>query len=266
MNGPSKLLEMENNWTTTMGAWFAGERVVFRGQDLHVDLKDMDWMELYVYGITGRRFSKNQLKILNAIWTSTSYPEPRLWNNRVTALAGTARSTPTLALSAGMALSEASIYGHRPNVHAIDFLFRTREAIDQGADLLDLIKKELRERRVIGGYGRPLFRSDERIPHMVSLIKEMGVDQGSYVSLAFDIEKILLEGRWRFQMNITGLDAALAADMGFSVREYHLFVTPAFIAGMPPCFQDANEKPEGTFFPIRCSRIQYEGLDRRKWN
>ena len=93
MRGPEKLLENENHWETRMGGWFPGERVVYRGQDLHVDLKDMSWMELYVYGITGRRFDEKQLKILNAIWANTSYPEPRLWNNRVAALAGTARST-----------------------------------------------------------------------------------------------------------------------------------------------------------------------------
>ena len=63
MRGPEKLLENENHWETRMGGWFPGERVVYRGQDLHVDLDDMGWMELYLYGITGRRFSDAQLKV-----------------------------------------------------------------------------------------------------------------------------------------------------------------------------------------------------------
>ena len=265
MRGPKALFETEDQWVTRMGAWFSGERVVFRGQDLHADLKDMNWMELYVYGITGRRFEADQLKVLNAIWTSTSYPDPRLWNNRVTALAGTARSTPTLALSGAMAISEATIYGHRANVHAIDFIIRTKKAVEKGIKLEELVKKELKDRRTIGGYGRPLHRSDERIPHMMKLLREVGMDQGSHVQLAMQIEKQLMLGRLRMRMNISGLDAALGADLGFSVREYHIFVTPAFLAGMPPCFLDTYERAEAAFFPMRCSRIQYEGVSRREW-
>ena len=38
-----------------MGRFFPGQRVVFRGADLHRDLKGIDWVELYLFGITGRR-------------------------------------------------------------------------------------------------------------------------------------------------------------------------------------------------------------------
>ena len=69
MQGPAQLLQHEDRWVTRMGAFFPGERVVFRGQDLHHDLADLSWMELYLYGITGRRFSEAQLQVLNAIWT-----------------------------------------------------------------------------------------------------------------------------------------------------------------------------------------------------
>ncbi|HEY4542485.1 MAG TPA: hypothetical protein VIG66_08960, partial [Noviherbaspirillum sp.] len=75
-----------------MGAFFPGSHVVFRGQNLHIDLKNMDWVELYVFGITGRRFTPEQLRLMHSIWTYTSYPDVRLWNNRVAALAGSTRS------------------------------------------------------------------------------------------------------------------------------------------------------------------------------
>jgi citrate synthase len=91
------------------------------------------------------------------------------------------------------------------------------------------------------------------------------MDQGPYLLLALEVDKLLLNGRWRMQINITGLDAALSADMGLNPREHHLFMTTCFLAGMPPCFIDAYNKPEGTFFPLRCTRIQYEGKNRRTW-
>lgn len=265
MKGPKQLLDNEDRWLTSMGAWFPGERVVFRGQDLHADLGDMAWMELYLYSITGRRFSKTQLKVLNAIWTYTSFPDPRLWNNRVAALAGTARSTGVLGISAAIAVSEASIYGRRPGIRAIDFLIRIKNKLEQGADLKTLITCELKKYRRIFGYGRPITREDERILPLRKLLEETGLAQGPYILLAFEVEKTLLEGERRVHMNIASLYAAVAADFGFTAREYYLFMIPCFIAGMLPCFIDTMEKPEGLFFPLRCERINYEGAVRRQW-
>jgi len=39
----------------------------------------------------------------------------------------------------------------------------------------------------------------------------------------------------------------------------------AFLAGMPPCYLDAVEKPEGVLFPLPCRIMQYEGVARRSW-
>jgi hypothetical protein len=96
MNGPELLEQHVGRLITSAGAFFPGERAVFRGHDLHASLKHLDWLELYLFGITGRRFSPQQMKVLHAMWTYTSYPDARLWNNRVAALAGTARSSGNL--------------------------------------------------------------------------------------------------------------------------------------------------------------------------
>lgn len=265
MHSQTRLEEHEDNWVTYMGEWYAGEKVIFRGKNLHTELKDMDWMELYLFGITGRKFTKNQIKVFQAMWTYTSYPEPRLWNNRIAALAGTVRSTATLALGTATVASEASIYGHKPNIRAIDFFIRTKKRIDRGDKLLDCLKEEFKKHRNIYGYGRPLNREDERNQYFLALLKETGMDTGPHLQIALDAEKLLKEGRWRIQLNITGLDAAVAADMGLTPREHHLFAIFCFTAGMSPCFLDTNSRPIGTFFPVRCSRIDYRGAEKRQW-
>jgi len=266
MNGPTQLLESENHWVSHMGGWFAGERVVFRGQDLHRDLKDLNWTELYLFSITGRRFSPVELKILTALWVYTSYPEPRIWNNRVAALAGTARSTGALGVGAAVAVSEATIYGRRPDIRTIDFLLRAQQRQDAGETLQSIVKDELQRFRGIPGYGRPVTRGDERIPHMLALLRETGREQGMYVQLALAVEHELSVGRWRMQMNMAMLCAAIATDMGFTPNEYYKYAIPSFIAGMLPCTIEAEEKPEGTFFPLRCTRIAYEGVAQRRWD
>lgn len=266
MKGPVTLLENEDNWRTRMGLSFAGERVVFRGKDLFGDLKDARWMELYLYGITGRRFEEKQIRLLEAIWTiCTSYPDPRIWNNRVAAIAGTARSTATLAMSAATAVSEASIYGRRPDVRAIDFLKRSLRLLQDRNDLVSILKEELEVHRGIPGYARPLVNSDERIEPLMDLACELGYADGLYVKHAFHVEETLLTHRYRMKMNVAALAAALAADQGFSVEEYYRYLVPCFTAGLLPCFIDAVVHEEGTFLPLRCSRVNYAGVSKRNW-
>lgn len=263
--GPELLQENVGVLKSRMGAFFPGSHVIFRGHDLHAELKDMDWIELYVFGITGRRFTKEQLRLMHSMWTYTSYPDVRLWNNRVAALAGSSRSTGTLGLAAALAVSEGAIYGRGVDLRAIDFLIRTQQRLDDGGDLADCIRAELKSQRGIAGYGRPLINADERNQHILTLARSLGLDQGRYLRLAFAVEEKLLAGRWRMKMTYAALSAALLADMGLSPREYYLFAFPAFLAGMPPCFIEASERPEGMLYPLSCHGILYQGQARRPW-
>ena len=266
MNGPQLLEAHVGRLATKIGAFFPGERAVFHGHDLHTSLKDIDWLELYLFGITGRRFTPQQMKVFHALWTYTSYPDARLWNNRVVALAGTARSTGTLGIAAAMAVSEAQIYGWGAALRASEFITRAKICVDAGADLKELLRTELKRQRGIAGYGRPIVSGDERIEPMMALVHEQGLDGGPHLKLAFEVEKILLAGRWRLRMNHAAISAALAADFGLSSYEYYFFGIPAFLAGMPPCYLDAAEKPEGLLFPLPCRMMSYEGVAHRRWH
>ena len=262
---PALGLENDGVLKSRMGAFFPGSHVIFRGHDLHAELKDMDWVELYVFGITGRRFSAQQLRLMHAIWTYTSYPDVRLWNNRVAALAGSSRSTGPLGVAAALAISEASIYGGGISVRAIDFLLRTRQQLDQGDSLEACVAVELKAQRSVAGYGRPLINCDERNEPILALAATLGLDQGPNLRLAFAIEDVLFAGRWRMKMNYAGVVAALSADLGLTPHEYALFGFPAFLAGMPPGFIEASARPEGTLYRISCADIAYEGRARRSW-
>lgn len=266
MKSPTALLSVEDHWETHMGLSFAGERAVYRGKDLFNDLKQWSWMQVYLYGITGRTFTEEQSKLFETMWIfGTSYPDPRIWNNRIGSLAGTARSTGILGLSAALAVSEANIYGGGPNIRSINFFLRAKKSLDEGKGLTKIVEEELKKNRNIYGYGRPIVNADERLEPMLRRAEELSLANGPHTQIALKVEKILLEGRWRMRMNITGLCAALSADQGLSEREHFMFTAPCFTAGIVPCFIEAHERQEGTFLPIRCNRIQYEGITRRKW-
>jgi hypothetical protein len=265
MRGPQALLGSEDHHVTEMGAWFPGERVVFRGKDLHEDLGRLDWLDLYMFAITGRHLPYRHLQMVNALWVHTSFPDPRLWNNQVSALAGTARSTGNLAIAASLAVSEATIYGRRADIRAIDFLLNTLKAVDAGVDLGEWVEERLAGSRSVPGYGRPVVSQDERIRNLLPLVDEFGFAEGRYVRLAFSIERILENRRRRLCLNYGGLAAALGAEMGLSPKEHYLGSMMAFLAGMIPCFLDGDSKPEGALLPLRCSRVEYQGRPRRTW-
>ncbi len=268
MTKVEQLSQAQQQWRTDIGAWFAGERVVFRGKDLLTELHHLSWMGLLLYGITGKIPTEKQQRLFERLWVlSTSYPELRLWNNRVVALAGTVRSTAALGISAGVAVSQAEIYGGCPMTKAIDFLYRIKPDYDQGKDLTELVNLEIQQHKIIAGYGRPLIRTDERIQAVMQFAQELALDQGEYVKLAFAIEQVLFKLKHhKIYMNVAGLLAALAADQGMSVQDYNLYITLCFAAGMFPCFKDTVSQPEATFFPFSCEQIEYTGKAKRQWS
>lgn len=258
------LFESEDKITTKMGRSFLGERVVFRGQDLHHQLANLSWIELYAFGITGKRFSQDQSKLLNFIWSATSYPDKSIWPNHISALAGSFKTTPALAISASLASCDAEIFGGKPLKAAADFFIRAQDYLHSGGTLETYVLLELKTHRTVFGYGRPLANSDERIPHTIKFVQELDLPSTQYFDLAIDVARILKK-RKRMNMNAAALFSAIGMDLGFTPKSFHTYMTLCFVAGMAPCYIEAGEQDEGTFLPIRCDRLTYTGHAKRDW-
>ena len=250
-----------------MGAAIIGkERVVLRGVDFLSGCNKRSWAEHLFFAITGEE-NKEFSRLIEAMWvTVTSFPDPRLWVNRVAALGGTVRTTGSLAANAASALGEANAYGIRVGRRAVDLMYRFKEKLDAGAELEDLIKQDLRNYKALSGFGRPLASKDERIEPLLSFARSLGYGNGPHVKLIFDIDDYFQNSRYPFQMNAGALMAALFADQGISAEDAYYLVIHCFMAGIYPCYIDAKNKPEGVFFPLSASRIKYSGVHtRRNW-
>lgn len=265
MSGPHTLAEHAGILHTRMGAAFPGQRAVFRGHDLHRELKDLDWLSLCAFGIFGRHVPREQIQLMSSAWVYSSYPDARLWNNRVAALAGTARSTPNLAISAAQAISEATIFGRGNEFRALDFFLKTQQALDAGAALPAYLEDFLRSGGRLAGYGRPISTSDERMPLTLALAEQLGLTNGRYLKLAFDIDRYFESTGRPLRMNLSSLLSAFAADFGWTAREFNMQLFCAFLAGMYPCYLEAADKPPGATFPTRCADVVYEGVPARNW-
>ncbi|MET1253628.1 hypothetical protein [Aliikangiella maris] len=256
---------MHTHYPTDSGYAYLSEKSIFREKDLHNDFTSESWFELNLYGITGREFTEVQLKILNYIWRSTSYSDIRIWPNRIAALAGTTRSTALMSIVGGLSSCDAELFVTQPLVNCLVMYQKMEKLLTiHGQSLEFLIQQKLDSNETIFGFGRPITSVDERVPHFVSYLNRLGCDKGFHFKLAFKIEAIL-KAKKNIQMNIAALYSAVLADLEFNKTELSLFVSLLVVAGMPPCYLDAQKKPPGTFLPIKCSDINFVGEKDKSW-
>lgn len=265
--GPAHPLEAHTGTLrTTVGAAYPGERAVFRGRDIHAEvIHDTGWFQLCARGV-GVDLTREQAAFLETFWVGSSYPDARIWCNRVASLAGSMRSTAPLALAAANAVAEATIYGRRNEFKAVAFFTRTVEAMAAGASLADCIDEHLHAQGKLPGYGRPIHNGDERIAPMMALAEASGFHDGPHVQLAFAIEEHLRTERGKpLKMNAGALVSAFGADFGFSPRAWSAFLFPGFLAGMQPVYLEALEQPVGAMFAARVDQVDYTGVQARDW-
>jgi hypothetical protein len=245
------------------GGFYPGEGARVRGQPLHAHCAQRRWFDLFLFALTARQFTPPEIELLETLWTYTSYPDPRIWNNRVAALAGSSRASASLAIGAAIAVSDADIYGMGPCLAAYDLL-AAHAPLDDDA-LAASVTGQLRRERRLGGYGRPVVATDERIAPTMARADALGLANGPHVRTAFRIETLLLAGRWRLHMNYAALVAALCLDLGLAREDYAAYVATIFLAGMPPTWKEASQDAPGGLFPLPTSMIEYEGVIARKW-
>ena len=263
------LEQYEDNWQTSMGGMLFDQglvcAVLLRGKNIFTDLQHKSWMEYLLFAVTGHDNPK-LARLLEAIWViCTSYPDPRLWNNRVAAFAGTARSTGHLAVAGAVAVTEASIYGGQPILRVADFLSRAADQLQQGEQLQQVLDTELSQNGKTYGYGRPGQDQDERIQPLLNYIKEVDIDGGRHTELVFAIEKYFANSKRRLRTNIAAVFAGLLLDQGLNAREIYYLYILGFSGGFLPCYLDAQAQPAGTLFPLRSKRIKYCGAAPRTW-
>ena len=249
--------------TTRLGGFFPGQGARVRGHDLHALAADKRWFDLYLLALTGHQFAEPEIDLLEALWTLTSYPDPRIWNNRVAALAGSSRASAALGIGAAIAVTDADIYGLGPCLAAFDFIGAHVNASDEA--LLEAATTKLRRERRLGGYGRPVVAEDERIAPTMAKARALGLADGPHVRTAFRLDTLLAAGRWRMRMNYAALCSALHLDVGVTRDDYECILATIFLGGMPPVWKEHKQAPAGGLFPIPVGALQYEGQMPRQW-
>jgi len=263
MSAADAFIEAIGGVSSAAGGFFPGQGARVRGRPLHSHCAERGWFDLYLLALTGRQFSPEAIEMLETVCTYTSYSDPRIWNNRIAALAGSSRASPALAIGAAIAASDAHIYGLGPVMECYDFLVAHARKDDAG---LGQAVREHRARQLrFGGYGRPIIAEDERIAPLMVRACRLGLADGPAVTAAFRLERILAAEGLPIRMNYGALVAAFCADVGLDRSACAAFTATLFLGGMPPVWKEATDKPTGVLFPIPVSMVEYHGHTPRKW-
>ena len=266
MSVVDNLLKAQAKWVSSVGAAHPGVGAEFRGMDMLTEFKDWNWLSTFYFSATGKKLSKSAEQFLNAIYCMCfSYPDVRIWNNGVAAMAATTRSTAQLGVCGGNAISEADFYGGRPVMKAVDFMQRAQAKAQSGDSLDKIYADEINQKKIIYGYGRPIVSHDERVPPSLSLLKELNMFNRAHIQWAVQFDEFLKTQDTEIRLNICGVFAAFCADEGIAPRDVYYLLVVCYSVGMIACYVDSLKNPEGYLFPFDCESIHYSGQGVRNW-
>lgn len=254
-----------------IGGWRPNEAVYNSGYSMLDDLVgSASFFQVLVLNCTGKLPDKSLADWIEASFVCLSWPDPRVWCNKMGTLAGNMRCTPAAAVTAGVLSSDSRMYAAGALDNGTAFITSALAEKNAGISTKIIIERALNKSQrnasskpAIMGYARPIASGDERIPAMERVTKQLGFEIGPHLTLAYEIDKIL---RLEFDesMNILGYCVAFLSDQGLKKSEINTIFSTWVNSGVHACYTEAMRNPPESFLPMHCSDILYLGPSPRE--
>ena len=251
-----------------IGGWRIGQDVVIHGRGLLNELLgEHSYFQLLILNITGRLPERRLADWVEGTFMCLSWPDARIWCNQIATYAGTLRTSPTAAVSAGLLASESRLYGPGTALASTAFITEALRDRQTGMKPLEIIEnyRGRHKSRSIPGFGRPVARGDERVVAMKRLAERLGFATGQYLELALAIETELLKDCGE-SLNLAGYITAFLSDLDYSASEIHSLYSICVEAGLLACYREALTSPPDCFMPMQVTDVDYTGPAPRPWN
>lgn len=248
------------------GGWFPGRGVFSHGYSMLDELVGKkSYFQILILNASGRLVSRKLADWVESIYGCLSWPDPRIWCNQIGALSGSARTSSVSATAMGILATDSRAYGVLPLIEGVAFIQGAVEKYRAGMSPEEIVQSETSARGgkpFIVGYIRPIARGDERLEVMERVSKDLGIEEGEHLSLAYKIERVLLDN-YGEGMNINGYVSAVLSDEGFSGKETYQIFSTVVASGVTACYLDAYAQPAESFLPLRCEDVSYQGVPER---
>ena len=251
---------------TRKGGWIIGKAIYNQGYSMMDDLVGKaSWMQVLILNITGKLPERRIADWLEAAFVCMSWPDSRIWCNQVGSLAGTMQATSVAGVSAGTMATDSTMYGVAPLLEGTRFIREALEKKKKGLSVEEILKEYQRRPGsvpVIVGYVRPIATGDERVEAMRLVSNRLGLDIGEHLTLASEIEEVMLD-KFNEGMNINGYVSAFLCDQGYSSTDIYRMCSICVSSGVLACYSEAADNPPESFFPLHCEDIHYCGPPER---
>jgi hypothetical protein len=246
----------------TGGAVLGEGRVFTHGYSLLEDLAGkFSFFQVMALNATGKLPDPSLARWMEAAYICMSWPDPRIWCNHVGALAGTTRTSAVAGTVAGILAADSTMYGTLPLREGVRFITSAVAKRKQGVSVEEIVRQECDRhggKPAIVGYARPIARGDERVIALERITADLGFQLGEHLSLAYQVQEILLRD-FDESMNVNGYTSAFLSDQGYSADEIYNLSAMCVFSGVMACFLEESNKAPGSFLPLRCEDIEYQG-------
>ena len=268
MNNYQSWDDLRGRIKSRKGMWRIGKGVESHGYDLINDLiGHYSYMQVVVLNATGRMPDKALADWFEAVHICLSWPDPRIWCNRIGALGGSAGASVVAATSAGIMATDSRAYGIRPIVEGIEFIQRARREVGtSAASVAEFVAREVEKHNgkpYLMGYARPVAKGDERIAALERVAGQHHFATGPHLQLAYEIEAILSE-QFDESMNVNGYVSAFLSDRDFTAQEVYRIFSAVVFSGITACYVDTADRSPGHFAPLQAQDVIYNGKEDRQ--
>ena len=248
------------------GGWRIGTGIETHGYSLLDDiLGKCSLFQVMIMNVTGRLPERRLADLVEGLFICSSWPDARIWCNKMGAFSAATRTSPTAAVAAGGLAGDSRLYGSGTGRAINDFAelanFHVRK---QGMPVADFVDRYAYKNGKLQapGFARPLAKGDERIPALRNYASSLGFEPGPYEDLANRIEDCLSQ-RDGEGMNSAGYFVCFMKDRGFSVEHIMGIAAWSIATGVYASYFEYIDQDPDVFLPLKVADIDYIGPPRR---
>lgn len=251
---------------SSRGGWTVGQGIMTHGYSLLDDIHGKCSMfQVMIMNVTGELPDKRIADLVEGLFITSSWPDSRIWCNKIGTFSAQTRTSITNAIAAGGLAGDGKIYGPGTGHSIGPFLDKAyQHIIINNQPVRDFIENHAYKNGKLHapGFARPLAKGDERIPAMRKLANKLEFQVGPYQKMVNEMEKYLSEKEGE-GLNLSGFFTAFMLDQGFEIDQIMGITAMAVTGGIYAAYFEYINQPPEAFLSLRVEDIEYVGHEPR---
>lgn len=204
-------------------------------------LSKKSFMQVAALAIGNLELSDSDAELLDHEGVLTQLSDPRIWPLTVTRRIAASGGSLAESVVAGLATLCTEQMTVLPVAGFMRYLDRLDALVQGGRSVGAAVAETIGRGERVPGIGRPVLKSDERVPPKLDLARRYGRAEGRSMTLAMQLDREV-EARKGLRVNSAGFQGALLRDMGFSPDAASAFCLIYFM--VPLLTHAASARPE----------------------